>query len=222
MRPIRKALLLFVLLSCTSVNSQSQQPIRGVVVDKMVATVNSELVTYSDVLWQLALQPNTVLDNPSPQTLDRALQLVIDQRLIMLEAEKLPAIAPTDKEIEAELTALIKQFPSQAEFEQRARRVGLDSEQLREIVGRRVRVEKYLDFRFRNFVVITQKEVADYYRDVYVPRLRQRSPGLIVPKLEDVREEIERTLSESKIESDIANFLDAARERAAITMLTPL
>lgn len=222
MRPIRKALLLFVLLSCTSVNSQSQQPIRGVVVDKMVATVNSELVTYSDVLWQLALQPNTVLDNPSPQTLDRALQLVIDQRLIMQEAEKLPAIAPTDKEIEAELTALIKQFPSQAEFEQRARRVGLDSEQLREIVGRRVRVEKYLDFRFRNFVVITQKEVADYYRDVYVPRLRQRSPGLIVPKLEDVREEIERTLSESKIESDIANFLDAARERAAITMLTPL
>ncbi len=220
MRP--KAPLLFVLLFCTSGVSQSQQPLRGVVVDKMVATVNGELVTYTDVLWQLALQPNTIMDDPRPQTLERALQLVIDQRLIMQEAEKLPAIAPTDKEIETELTTLIKQFPSQAEFEQRARRVGLDAERLREIVGRRVRVEKYLDFRFRNFVVITQKEVADYYRDVYVPRLRQRSPGLIVPKLEDVRDEIERTLSESKIESDIANFLDAARERAVITMLSPL
>src|ERR1043166_3042969 len=36
------------------------------VVDKMVATVNSgvrtELITYSDLLWQLALQPDTPLD----------------------------------------------------------------------------------------------------------------------------------------------------------------
>ena len=217
-----KAPLLFVLLFCTSGISQSQQPPRAVVVDKMVATVNGELVTYTDVLWQLALQPKTVLDNTSTQTLETALQLVIDQRLIMQEAEKLPSISPTDKELEAELTALVKLFPSQAEFEQRARRVGLDAARLREIVERRVRVEKYLDFRFRNFVVITQKEIADYYKDVYVPRLRRQSPGLIVPKLDDVRAQIEQTLSESKVESDIASFLDGARERAEITILTPL
>ena len=34
----------------------------------MVATVNAgvktDLITYSDLLWQLALQPNTLLDNP--------------------------------------------------------------------------------------------------------------------------------------------------------------
>ena len=44
------------------------------VADKMVATVNAGvlpkcgevcLITYSDLLWQLALQPNTPLDNPS-------------------------------------------------------------------------------------------------------------------------------------------------------------
>ena len=38
------------------------------VVDKMVATVNAgvktDLITYSDLMWQLALQPNTPLDNP--------------------------------------------------------------------------------------------------------------------------------------------------------------
>jgi len=37
------------------------------VVDKMVATVNAgvktDLITYSDLLWQLSLQPGTVLDN---------------------------------------------------------------------------------------------------------------------------------------------------------------
>lgn len=200
----------------------SQNTANRVVVDKMVATVNGELVTYSDVLWQLALQPNSILDNPSKEALERALQLVIDQRLIMQEAEKLPSISPTNQEVEAELTALIKQFPSQVEFEQRVRKVGLDAEQLRQIVQRRVRVEKYLQFRFRAFIVISQKEIADYYRDVWVPRLRQRNPSRVVPTVEQARAEIEQTLTEAKIESDMAKFLDAARDRAEIVNLSPL
>lgn len=221
MRLTQVAVLLITVAISITVSGQRQEPTRGVVVDKMVATVNGELVTYSDLLWQFALQPGSVLDNASSRILESALQLVIDQRLIMQEAEKLPAISPSDQEIEADLTALIKQFPFQAEFEQRARRVGLDAERLRQIVQHRVRVEKYLEFRFRAFVVITPKEVEDYYRDVWVPRLRQRSPGRIVPTVEETRGEIERTLTEAKIESDIGNFLEGARDRAEIVILSP-
>ena len=72
----------------------------------------------------------------------------------------------------------------------------MTSEKLDEIIEQRLKMEKYLDFRFRNFVVISQNEIADYYRDIYVPRLRARSPGRIVPPLEEVRPEIEKTLME--------------------------
>ena len=61
--------------------------------------------------------------------------------------------------------------------------------------------------------------MADYYRDIYVPRLRARSPGRIVPPLEQVRDEIEKTLMETKIESEMDSFLDTARERAEIVIL---
>jgi len=196
------------------------------VVDKMVATVNAgvrtDLITYSDLLWQLALQPNTSLANPNSADLNRALRLVIDQRLILQEAEKLPTISPTDEEIKNTRDQLVKLFPSAGEFQQRLLRVGLNSEKLNEILEQRVRIEKYLDFRFRNFVLISQTEVAAYYQDVYVPRLRSRSPGQIIPKLEDVRSEIEAILTESKIESDTDAFLDTARERAEIVMLNPV
>ena len=88
--------LLLVLVITTQCAAQQ-------VVDKMVATVNAgaktDLITYSDLLWQLALQPRTVLDNPTSEDLNRALRLVIDQRLILQEAEKLPSIVPTQKEI---------------------------------------------------------------------------------------------------------------------------
>lgn len=196
------------------------------VVDKMVATINAgvrtDLITYSDLLWQLALEPNTPLDNPTSADLNRALRLVIDQRLILQEAEKLPTIAPTAQEISDERDEYAKLFASPTEFQQRLLRVGLTSEKLNEILDQRERIEKYLDFRFRNFVVISQDEIASYYKDVYVPRLRARSPGQIVPTLEQARADIEKILTEAKIESDTDAFLDTARERAEIVMLNPV
>jgi len=216
-------LVLLLLLPTGSAHAQQ-------VIDKMVATVNSGnqaecrlcLITYSDLLWQLALQPKTSLANPSAEELNRALGLIIDQRLILEEAEKLPSIEPTPDEVRDARNELVQTFPSLAEFQLRLQRVGLTSERLNSILEQRVRIEKYLDFRFRNFVVITQKEITDYYRDVYTPRVRARAPGQIVPTLEDARGEIEKTLTEGKIESDMDAFLDNARERAEIVMLTPV
>jgi hypothetical protein len=195
------------------------------VIDKMIATVNAgvrtDLITYSDLLWQLSLQPNTSLDNPSSQSLNSALKLLIDQDLILQEAEKLPTIAPTPKEISDARDELARNFSS-GELEQRLRKVGLTTEKLDEILERRLKMEKYLDFRFRNFVVISQEEVANYYKDVFVPRFRTRFPGRIVPPLDEVKSRIEKNLTESKIESDTDAFLDTARDRAEIVMLNPI
>jgi hypothetical protein len=211
--------LLLVLAFCSMCAAQQ-------VVDRMVATVNAgartELITYSDLMWQLALQPTTQLDNPTSAELNRALRLLIDQRLILQEAEKLPTIVPTPAEISDARAELARHFPSEPAFRERLLRVGLTSEKLDEIIEQRLKMEKYLDFRFRNFVVISQKEIADYYRDVYVPRFQQRSPGRIVPTQEQARSEIEKTLMEAKIESDTDAFLDTARERAEIVMLSPV
>jgi hypothetical protein len=192
----------------------------------MVATVNAgvkaDLITYSDLLWQLALQPDTPLDNPRSEDLNKALRLLIDQRLILQEAEKLPAIAPTAKEVTDARDELARYFPTPAEFQQRLQKVGLTSEKLNEIVEQRLKMERYLSFRFQNFVVVTQQEIADYYKDVYVPRFRTRYPGRVVPTLEEARLEIENLLTEAKIESDTDAFLDTARERAEIIILNPV
>lgn len=213
-------LLAIGMFICSTLSGDAQQ-----VVDKMVATVNAgvrtDLITYSDLLWQLSLQPNTPLDNPSSDSLNRALRLLIDQDLILQEAEKLPTIEPTAKEISDARDELARNFTA-GEFEQRLRKVGLTSEKLDEIVEKRLKMEKYLDFRFRNFVVISQDEIANYYRDVFVPRFRNRFPQRIVPQLDEVRARLERNLTESKIESDTDAFLDTARDRAEIVMLSPV
>ena len=73
------------------------------IVDRTVAVVNDglrhELITYSDMMWQLALQPNAPLNPPRADDLNAVLVTLINQRIFALEAERLPRAAPTEKEI---------------------------------------------------------------------------------------------------------------------------
>lgn len=187
--------------------------------DKMVASVNGELITYSDLVWQLALQPDAPLTSPRSEDLNKALLLVIDQKLIAQEAGKLPSIEPTDAEVDSQLAEFINRFRSANDFYQRALTVGLSAERVREIVRDRVRIEKYLDFRFRTFTIVAAREIEDYYNNVYTPRFRNLNPGVVVPTLDQARASIEEELTTNKISSDIDAFLEDARTRAEIVTL---
>jgi hypothetical protein len=196
-------------------------------VDKIVATVNdgvkTELITYSDLRWQLALQPGPSLTPPSSEDLNRALQTLIDQRLFSLEAERIPRTDPTEEEIAQEIKETLAFFPSTAEFEKRLRLVGFTSvkdDNFVRIMDQRVRIKKYLDFRFRSFTVITPEDEAKYYRDIYAPEFRRRNPGVIVPSLEEKRTQITQILTEEKVRASIERFLDDAKRRAEIVVLS--
>lgn len=197
-----------------------------IVIDKSVAVVNdgvrSELITYSDLLWQLALEPKASLDSPSSEDLNRALQKQINQRLFTLEADRVPREAPAEKEINAAITELVNHFPSPAEFESRLRKVGFTSikdPNFERIVVDRLAIEKYLDFRFRSFIVITPEDEAKYYRDIFIPDFRRRYPGVLLPSLDEKRTEIHSTLTEEKVASAIEAFLDDAKRRVQIVIL---
>ncbi|MEO7674281.1 MAG: hypothetical protein ABIU09_09430 [Pyrinomonadaceae bacterium] len=196
------------------------------VVDMTVATVSdgvrTELITYSDLRWQLALQPNVQLSPPSSDDLNGALQRLINQRIFALEADRLPRSAPTDKEIDAETLRVLGQFPSTAEFERRLRIVGFESvkdSNLERLITQRISIEKYLDFRFRSFIVNTPEDEAKYYADKFVPDFRRRFPGLLVPALDEKRAEIDTLLTESKVIVNIEAFLDDAKRRIAVVVL---
>jgi hypothetical protein len=192
----------------------------GETVDRMVAVVNGGgLITYSDLLWQLALEPDAPLDRPRLEDLRRVLADLIDQRLVLMEAEKMPQAHATEEEISGARNDLAKHFPSFEEFQRRLERVGLTSEQLSEVIHDRLDAEKYITFRFRSFTVVTPQEVESFYTDVYVPRYRRVRPGSIVPELKTVYEDLQKRLVERKVRADIDSFLDEARSNAQITIL---
>ncbi len=196
------------------------------VVDKTVAVVSdsgrTELITYSDIVWQLALQPGTQLEKPSSRELNQALQVLINQRLFALEAARLPRNAPTDKEIADKINETLSYFPSPSVFEARLKQVGFESikdDNFEHLISQRVAIEKYVDFRFGSFVVITPEDEAKYYRDTYIHEFRRLSPGLLLPSLDEKRLVVHKILTDKKVAASIENFLDEAKRRVQIEVL---
>lgn len=228
----RLLLTLFLLLTahCALLTSARAQTIP----DKMVASVTNgsratpDLITYSDLVWQLALEPDTPSsERPSSAQLNSALRRVEDQLLILQEARKLPsadtteANAARDAEVIRKRNELAQAFGSAARLEERMTRVGLTSEQLDLILRDRVMVEQYLDFRFRAFAVVTEREIQDRYTQKYG---RLRNSGQIVPTLEQVRAQVQGELMEEKVETEIDKFVDELREQPGteIVVLNPV
>jgi hypothetical protein len=224
--------MLFLLLSAVCLLPSTARAQN--VPDKMVATVTNgsratpDLITYSDLVWQLTLEPGRpVPDHPSSADLNHALRLLEDQLLILQEARKLPSadtqegIAARDKEVNVRRDELAQAFGGQQPLQERMARVGLTTEQLDLILRDRVMVDQYLDFRFRAFVIVTPKEIQERYDQTYG---RLKNSGRIVPTLEDVRSRIEQELTNQKIEADIDKFVDDLRDQPGteIVVLNPV
>lgn len=202
--------------------------------DKMVASVtngsraNPDLITYSDLIWQLTLEPaRPPIERPSSADLNHALRLLEDQLLILQEARKLPLAATDqartdfDNEVKKRRDELAQAFGSATLLQARMSRVGLTSEQLDAILRDRVTVERYLDFRFRAFVLISSKDITDRYNQKYA---RLRNSGRIVPTLDEERNHIEQELTEEKIATEIDSFIDNLREQPGteIVVISPV
>jgi hypothetical protein len=221
LRSTTRLAAVLVLVAAFGVAALAQE-----VVDKTVATVSdgvrTELITYSDLLWQLALQPNESLTKPSSESLNQALAVLVNLRLFALEAERIPREPPTEAEINAKIAETLTYFPSTAEFERRLNLVGFSSvkdDNFERIIAQRVAIDKYLDFRFRSFVVITAEDEAKYYREVYTPEFERKYAKSLIPTLDSMRPEINRTLTEQKLATQIEAFLDEAKRRARIVYL---
>jgi hypothetical protein len=232
-RTLRLALSALLFALCPLLVSLCPAAQAQTVTDKTVATVtngaraNPDLITYSDIVWQLALEPGPIFDpRPGSQDLNRALKTLVDQLLILQEARKLPLAQTAEAQKEFEDTVKqrrdeLAQVIGARALEERMARVGLTSDQLNAILRDRVTIDRYLDFRFRAFVLVSAQEISDRYEKTYRP---QRNRGILVPTLEQARDRIERLLTEEKIAEQIGKFVDDLREQPGteIVVLIPV
>jgi hypothetical protein len=189
------------------------------VVDQILTLVNDEPITRTDLLWSMAIDadaPNPA-NGVSSDLLKQKLDVMIDEKLITQEALRIPTAEITPEEINARRKALIGGFKTEEAFRQRLEGVGLTADKLEELLRLRVIIDKYITFRFRAFVIVTDQEVQEYYEQKLVPDMKGK--GAVPPPIAEVTDMIRDRVKGIKIEAELETWLTSARQRAEIISL---
>ena len=180
-------------------------------VDRVLAVVNGEPITYSEVLEAIALTPGVV---PAP-TLDETLERLIDARLMEHEARRYLQEPPSEEESEATLRALMDRFATPEDYRATLRRLGIAEDYLRKRIQRELIVDRYVDRRFRPLVQVAQRDVEEYYRTVLLPDLDAGSPATLV----EVESLIRNILEQRDLNRRISAWVDELKSSARIVRL---
>lgn len=181
-------------------------------VDRILALVNGELITLTDVRIAKAFglyekEGAVKIDG----TIDEVLQKLIDQKLVIQVTSESTSV--NQEEMDALLDRISKEMGN-GQFQEQLDRFGMQRNDLRPYVFERMLYRKIISSRFDRAVLVTLNEIQDYYEKRYVPA--QESRGLEVKSMFDILDEIETILRGEKSEKQIREWLQNLREKADI------
>ncbi|HYO53724.1 hypothetical protein [Archangium sp.] len=143
----------------------------GRVIDRVVAVIGNQVLTLSELEFEtrvMLVQRGGVraaevsLDE---QTLQGALELAINQRLLVAGADRLQAFQADRSEVEARLKLFRERFEDEPALLAFLARHDADLEQLTAVLERGVRAERILDSRIRLRAQVGEAEVRRYWEE---------------------------------------------------------
>ncbi len=133
-------------------------PPKATIVDQIVAVVDKEIVTESELLIEARValvareqgRGYALADGPlDRELLDPTRDYLINQVLIASHVRRLGTVEVSDQEVDRALEQFIGYFPSDAAYQAFKRKYGIPEETIRDILRRDLRNERYIDQRMR-------------------------------------------------------------------------
>jgi peptidyl-prolyl cis-trans isomerase SurA len=179
-------------------------PVGAVLVDKLVAIVNGEILTLQGFEDHLALRE---MYQPGSDDLDRqqAFQRFVDQVLLRQEALRTRIVQVDDAEVSEQIHALDQARERGKALARVMQERGLSQRDVRAWIRDQLLVRAFIDRRVRLFVRIPDNQIVQYYED------HQQMIGK--PLDEAVRAQIRRLLTERQVNLRLTELLEELRRR---------
>jgi len=214
------ALLLSIVLLGTERGSAQ-------VIDRIIATVNNHVILQSDwdeALCYEALLTNRTLAQFTDDDRRAVLDRLIDQELLREQMKSADFPHATDAEVAARVADARKQYPratSTDAWQALLAQYHLAEMDLLAHVRQQIDVMRLVDARLRPAVEIDSKSIEKYYRDQFVPKLKQ-SGASEVP-LAEVSAKIRELLTEQKVSELLVSWLQTLRSEGQVRIpgITP-
>lgn len=137
-------------------------------VERVVATVDRQTITLSDVKRSAAIEiakqaGGAVFMRPWPKgLLDEIRKHLVHRMLLLEEARRYSQPDPSDADVDAALKAFRAGFPDDRAFARFLERSTLTIDALKDDLRRAIRVDRFLEFRIRGRIEVTESELAAF------------------------------------------------------------
>jgi len=212
MDKIKRAAILFLLslfIGYSAVFSSEE------VIDRIVAVVNEEVITLTDLKIAEAFAVyDQELETGEGNTRSRILEKLIDQKLVLqLSGEE---ISVADEELEETLKRMTKKL-GKSEFDRKLEEFGLAWDDLKECVQEKILYQTIITQKFSKVNPVSVKEIEDYYQRTYVPA--QRGKGEEPKPMMEILAEIESSIKQEKIKTQVEDWIANLKEKSDIQIM---
>lgn len=201
---------------------------QGVVLDKVVAVVNDDLILESDVDEERRfeeIEPYRTSDENRSR--ERTVRRLIDRDLILQQAEIEPETSVSDKELDAQLATVRKDIPAckqyhcetAAGWQKYVNDHGFTPEEFRKRWRERMELLRFIEVRFRNGIRISDDDIKDYYEKTMLPEYAKRN--VTPPKLEAISPRIEEVLLQQQVGNLLRDWLKSLRAQGRVRIMSP-
>jgi len=189
-------------------------PARAELVDRIVASVNNEVITLSEL--DRAVGFNAALGGKNEDKLNEdklraeTLEGLINRHLLIQEAYRLKFVEVSDQDVNAEIEKLKVRLGSDDAFADFLARLDITREQLGRMLGERLLVEKFIEKKIELYVRVSRDEAQDYFNN---------HPAEFTGKrFQEVQKTITAMLTDQKLKQQVAQYLAELRSKADIRL----
>lgn len=182
-------------------------------VDGIAARIEDDILTESEVR-ELGDFQKLVDGQTKPR--DEIIRELTDEWIVRGEANAAKYPPPTPEDVDRAYAQLAEQFPA-GQFKERYTVVGLSEAAVRRMLEQQLYLSRFLDYRFRPAVQISDDQIAAYYKDEFAAQLKAR--GQTIPALADVADTIREVLVQREINDRSVKWLDDERQRLKIDVM---
>ena len=195
----------------------------GQVVDRMVAVVNRHVVLQSELEQEVRIDVmlrGLPLGQATGAEMDAMLDRLIDQSLLQQQIMNTAMIDPRPEDLKEALRNLRSQVPGAEKDEQWQAMLaayGVTERDVEVHIASQMRLLRFIDLRFRSLTRVDRGAVTAYYQEQYLPERRRQ--GLPELPLNEVFRQIEKLLSDQRVDDLLNAWLGALRAQANIQKL---
>ncbi|MEH7494473.1 SurA N-terminal domain-containing protein [Neobacillus niacini] len=170
---------------------------------------NSALASAQGQMQQMGQDPTS--KEASEQVKKQTIDSLVGQTLLLQEADK-KSYKVSDADINKQLDEIKKQFKTEKEFEAALKKSGMDMKTLETQIANDIKLKQYVEKEVPA-IKITDEEIQKTY-DQFAEQ--GKSTGQEVPKLEEVKSQIEQSLQQQKQQEKLAQQVEELKKNAKI------